>query len=648
MPATVDCTEDGSVTMTSQTNTRRSSRARIPKNFGDFVTDKDLQKESWFSRKIKTPLKMKLGLSAPSSPVTAPASPLGETTITSATSNDSLESSFTSMGEVTTVPETQDNLMSSTPMPSPPGLQTLLSESNVDALPRTQPEYTVTVLQQRLFDTTYELNNAKHENQKLQEQIKTKAAQVTTLESEVEKLKESVSKGRAQNKLIEKLDIQKKQISERDSEIKKLREQLSNSMAVPNVKTSNRFEPIQDLCDGSKASDKPNPAAGKMNAKTNPINNATQNTLETHYFRGWWDPLSPFYRSSVPLRNSEGKTFITAEHWYQYEKARYHNNSRAANEIRFSKTPGDAKRTAKRYFKNKCKPEWHHDKVDKMTKIMEAKAEACHVFKDALLNTGNKTLVHNMEDDSEWGFGRDGKGKNLMGLILERVRHTLTTTGGTRRKTFAEAASSSPQSQPRDDGQTSSRDHATLCDQSTREQGATAQPPVYNTVPPTGKVDITVFGNSNVRGLSAELQQKGLNAIEQCLPGKYTEDLMKTIKDTKIDSQTVLIHTGDLDARSHRKVNEITRNIKQLTQDIKLKQKDVKIIMTTPSVQVRSHRLRNKLHHINYNIMEMCAGDPNMIMIDCGGASLRDNVHFHRGHVRELANTIAHMSNKCF
>ncbi len=139
------------------------------------------------------------------------------------------------------------------------------------------------------------------------------------------------------------------------------------------------------------------------------------------YFRGSWDSLSPFYADNIIFK---GRHFHTSEHAYHHEKAIYHNDYRAAQEIHNAPLPGKAKSLAKRYFK-KCSPDWNNIRFTVMEDIMFEKARQCKQFRDALIASGNQKLVHNMESDLIWGFGPDGLRQNKMGQILMRVRDHL-------------------------------------------------------------------------------------------------------------------------------------------------------------------------------------------------------------------------------
>jgi len=45
--------------------------------------------------------------------------------------------------------------------------------------------------------------------------------------------------------------------------------------------------------------------------------------------------------------------------------------------------------------------------------------------KDLLLSTGNKKIVEHTKNDTYWGDGGDGSGKNMLGKLLVEVREEL-------------------------------------------------------------------------------------------------------------------------------------------------------------------------------------------------------------------------------
>lgn len=44
---------------------------------------------------------------------------------------------------------------------------------------------------------------------------------------------------------------------------------------------------------------------------------------------------------------------------------------------------------------------------------------------DKLLETGNARLVEHTENDSYWGDGGDGSGKNMLGQLLMEIRKRI-------------------------------------------------------------------------------------------------------------------------------------------------------------------------------------------------------------------------------
>ncbi len=69
--------------------------------------------------------------------------------------------------------------------------------------------------------------------------------------------------------------------------------------------------------------------------------------------------------------------------------------------------------------------DWEYTKVDRMFKIVSARLDQSPKFRDYLLATEGKKLIHPV-DDKDWGQV-NGKGANAMGLLLEALRSTIRT-----------------------------------------------------------------------------------------------------------------------------------------------------------------------------------------------------------------------------
>ena len=116
--------------------------------------------------------------------------------------------------------------------------------------------------------------------------------------------------------------------------------------------------------------------------------------------------------------------FRSAEHLYQHTKLVRHKLYSAATNTRKVIIASKAKSIAKKALPAASET-WKAEKLGVMENICLLKAHHCDHFRKALLDTGNKQLVHNMETDNFWGFGRDGLGANKMGHILESVRKQI-------------------------------------------------------------------------------------------------------------------------------------------------------------------------------------------------------------------------------
>ena len=60
-----------------------------------------------------------------------------------------------------------------------------------------------------------------------------------------------------------------------------------------------------------------------------------------------------------------------------------------------------------------------------MVKALQAKFTQHEQLKKLLLSTGDRKIVENTTFDYDWGCGKDGTGKNLLGLALMEVRGQL-------------------------------------------------------------------------------------------------------------------------------------------------------------------------------------------------------------------------------
>jgi ribA/ribD-fused uncharacterized protein len=127
--------------------------------------------------------------------------------------------------------------------------------------------------------------------------------------------------------------------------------------------------------------------------------------------------FSNFYRAPIVL---DGKRWPTSEHYFQAQK--YHGTEH--EEVRQARTPSDAARLG-RSRRLPLRKDWEAVKDQVMLEAVRAKFTQHADLRAALLGTGEAVLVEHTENDSYWGDGGDGSGKNRLGHILMQVRAEL-------------------------------------------------------------------------------------------------------------------------------------------------------------------------------------------------------------------------------
>lgn len=121
----------------------------------------------------------------------------------------------------------------------------------------------------------------------------------------------------------------------------------------------------------------------------------------------------------------DGTYWPTVEHYFQAQKF---PGTPYADKIRQASSPKQAK-TLGRSRDVPIRQDWESVKEDLMRKAVRRKFETHADIRQLLLETGDETLIENAPNDSYWGCGRNGKGKNRLGHILMEVRAALRDSG---------------------------------------------------------------------------------------------------------------------------------------------------------------------------------------------------------------------------
>ena len=139
----------------------------------------------------------------------------------------------------------------------------------------------------------------------------------------------------------------------------------------------------------------------------------------TIYFYRQGDPygeFSNFYPS--PFLDQNNKTWPTSEHYFQAKKF---INTEHEEIIRNLKTASESAKQG-RSRSRPLRKDWEEVKVEVMYEAIKYKFEQNDGLREVLMGTGDKKIVEHTKNDRIWADGGDGSGKNLLGVLLMRLR----------------------------------------------------------------------------------------------------------------------------------------------------------------------------------------------------------------------------------
>lgn len=132
--------------------------------------------------------------------------------------------------------------------------------------------------------------------------------------------------------------------------------------------------------------------------------------------------FSNFYKCGFFI---DGKYWPTAEHFFQAQKF---NDEALREKLRKLSSPMDAAILG-RDRENPLRDDWDYVKDDIMRIAVMEKFKQNDEARDILLATNHLVLVEHTKNDSYWGDGGDGSGKNMLGNILMETRNILRAKG---------------------------------------------------------------------------------------------------------------------------------------------------------------------------------------------------------------------------
>ena len=128
--------------------------------------------------------------------------------------------------------------------------------------------------------------------------------------------------------------------------------------------------------------------------------------------------FSNFSRHGFEL---DGVYWKTSEHYFQAQKF---VDTKYLDKVREARSPKDAA-TLGRRRDFPLRDDWEAVKDDVMRQAVLKKFQTHDDIRKILLDTGDEDLVENAPGDYYWGCGKDGTGKNMLGIILMEVREQL-------------------------------------------------------------------------------------------------------------------------------------------------------------------------------------------------------------------------------
>lgn len=117
----------------------------------------------------------------------------------------------------------------------------------------------------------------------------------------------------------------------------------------------------------------------------------------------------------------KGLVWPTSEHYFQAQKFAGNGHEET---IRQTKSPMIAARLG-RSRAHPLRSDWATVKEDIMREALLAKFTQHPRLRSLLLSTGDAALIEHTRNDSYWGDGGDGTGKNRLGELLMELRSQL-------------------------------------------------------------------------------------------------------------------------------------------------------------------------------------------------------------------------------
>lgn len=165
------------------------------------------------------------------------------------------------------------------------------------------------------------------------------------------------------------------------------------------------------------------------------INHKLDTDTHVFFYENDFYVLSNFSAFRIEWRGIIFDTSEAAYHWEKFQRSTSGDGRvfiQAA--IRAARSAHETFKLAEQY-RNLRDPYWDDVKVSAMREILFAKAEQHEYVRRKLLATGNRELIEDSWRDDFWGWGSNGEGQNMLGILwmeirAEMVASALPSVGG--------------------------------------------------------------------------------------------------------------------------------------------------------------------------------------------------------------------------
>merc|ERR1711879_10555 len=142
----------------------------------------------------------------------------------------------------------------------------------------------------------------------------------------------------------------------------------------------------------------------------------SNNTINFYRQNDRYGEFSNFYPASFTC--DQNKYWKTSEHYFQAKKF---VGTAHEEVIRNLDTPGQSAKQG-RSRSRPLRSDWEEVKEGIMMEALKYKFGQHENLKHLLMQTGESKLVEHTRNDSYWGDGGDGSGKNRLGILLMQLR----------------------------------------------------------------------------------------------------------------------------------------------------------------------------------------------------------------------------------